>query len=125
MRESKNVHTNSETAAIACKSTKILHAYIIICAIVLSVAVCTWPVPPGQLNTQTAEARGVSRTLVIPGTFHAPEEKHPARLVTILSSPHRGFVGGVEVTMPMFLVNGAFSTMLRTGTLNTLPDSLL
>ena len=125
MQKNKNVHTNGGTAAIARKPIKIPHVYVIICAIILFVAVCTWFVPPGQFDTQTVEVEGVSRTLVIPGTFHTLEEKHPAGLVTILSSLHRGLVSGAEVTMLIFLVNGAFSMVLKTGAFNAFLGSLL
>ena len=101
MQKNKNVHTNGGTAAIARKPIKIPHVYVIICAIILFVAVCTWFVPPGQFDTQTVEVEGVSRTLVIPGTFHTLEEKHPAGLVTILSSLHRGLaVSYTHLTLP-------------------------
>ena len=125
MQKNKNVHTNGGTAATARKPIKIPHVYVIICAIILFVAVCTWFVPPGQFDTQTVEVEGVSRTLVIPGTFHTLEEKHPAGLVTILSSLHRGLVSGAEVTMLIFLVNGAFSMVLKTGAFNAFLGSLL
>ena len=126
MQKNKNVHTNGGTAATARKPIKIPHVYVIICAIILFVAVCTWFVPPGQFDTQTVEVEGVSRTLVIPGTFHTlKEEKHPAGLVTILSSLHRGLVSGAEVTMLIFLVNGAFSMVLKTGAFNAFLGSLL
>ena len=55
MQKNKNVHTNGGTAAIARKPIKIPHVYVIICAIILFVAVCTWFVPPGQFDTQTVE----------------------------------------------------------------------
>lgn len=45
MQKNKNVHTNGGTAAIARKPIKIPHVYVIICAIILFVAVCTWFVP--------------------------------------------------------------------------------
>lgn len=45
--------------------------------------------------------------------------------MTILSSLHRGLVSGAEVTMLIFLVNGAFSMVLKTGAFNAFLGSLL
>ena len=125
MQKSDSIHTNGGAAVKTRKPIKVPHVYVIICAIILFVAVCTWFVPPGQFDTQTMEVEGVSRTIVIPGTFHTLEEKHPAGLVTVLSSLHRGLVSGAEVTMLIFLVNGAFSMVLKTGAFNAFLGSLL
>lgn len=125
MKKSQSIHAGNEPAVKARRPVKIPHVYVIICAIILFVSVCTWFVPPGQFDTETIEVEGASRTVVIPGTFHILDEKHPAGVVTILSSLHRGLVSGAEVTMLIFLVNGAFSMVLKTGAFNAFLGSLL
>lgn len=125
MKKSQSIHAGNEPAVKVRRPVKIPHVYVIICAIILFVSVCTWFVPPGQFDTETIEVEGASRTVVIPGTFHILDEKHPAGVVTILSSLHRGLVSGAEVTMLIFLVNGAFSMVLKTGAFNAFLGSLL
>ena len=64
MQKNKNVHTNGGTAAIARKPIKIPHVYVIICAIILFVAVCTWSVSYTHLDVYKRQGRSHAEGLV-------------------------------------------------------------
>ena len=107
------------------KNIKVPHVYVIIFTIILLVAVLTWFIPAGGFETQEIEVNGVTRNVVIPGTFKFYEKNHPATPIDILASLHKGLVGGAEVTMLIFLVNGAFKMVIDSGTFDAFLGGML
>lgn len=107
------------------KHFKVPHVYVIIAIIILLVAALTWIIPAGQFDTEQLEVDGVTRTVVIPGTFKILEENHPATPIDVLASLHKGLVAGAEVTMLIFLVNGAFSMVINSGAFNAFLGGML
>lgn len=107
------------------KNIKVPHVYVIIFTIILLVAVLTWFIPAGGFETQEIEVNGITRNVVIPGTFKFYEKNNPATLIDILASLHKGLVGGAEVTMLIFLVNGAFKMVIDSGTFDAFLGGML
>lgn len=103
------------------------HTFVILFFIVVIAAVCTWIVPSGEFDYEKATINNVERTLVIPGSFHKipKQEANPAGLIDVMSSFHKGMISASEVMMLIFIVNGAFSMIIKTGAFHALLGTLL
>ncbi len=101
------------------------HVYVIIATIILIVAALTWIIPAGGFDTEEVEVNGVTREVAIPGTFKYLDESNPTTPIDLLSSLHKGLVAGAEVTMLIFLVNGAFKMVIDSGTFDAFLGRML
>ncbi|MDL2297705.1 AbgT family transporter [Synergistaceae bacterium OttesenSCG-928-D05] len=106
---------------------KVPHTFVILFLLAFLAAVATWVLPPGQYNYERVEVNGVMRNLVVPGSYHHIEATaaNKAGVVSFFSSFHKGLIAAAEVVMLIFLVNGAFGLVIKTGSFNALLGSLM
>ena len=119
--------TTNTTAANepAKKKAKLPHVFVILFFLVAVAAVLTWIIPAGEFDYEAVDVNGTVRNLVVPGSFHYVEDANPASVLDFFSSFHRGLISGADVMMLIFIVNGAFSMVIKTGSFNAMMGALL
>ncbi len=91
---------------------KVPHVYVLLCAILIIVAICTYIIPAGVFDRVQDPATG--RMLVDPASFHTVE-KSPVNLFKLAVSIPKGMAAGVSIMMLVVLVVAAFEIVTRTG----------
>lgn len=106
---------------------KVPHTYVIIFFIVIIMSVLTWIIPPGSFDYETVDVNGTMRSLVVPGSYHAVDraDAKPIGIIGFAGSFHKGAIAASEIVMLIFLVNGAFHLVIKTGAFNALLGTLL
>lgn len=107
------------------KKRQLPHVFVILFFLVAVAAVLTWVIPAGEFDYEAVDVNGTVRNLVVPGSFHYVEDGDPANLIDFLGSFHRGLISGADVMMLIFIVNGAFSMVIKTGAFNSMMGGLL
>lgn len=108
-------------------SIKIPNTFVILFFLVLLASILTWIIPPGEFQYEEVKIDGVTRNLVIPGSFHTIDksEANQTGVIDFMSSFHKGLIASAEVVMLIFIVNGAFSMVIKTGSFHSLLGTLL
>lgn len=106
---------------------KVPHTFVIIFFLVLIASILTWVIQPGEFDYENVDVGGTTRNLVVPGSFHTidPSEAKPVNVIDFASSFHKGLIAAADVVMLIFLVNGSFYVVIKTGAFNALLGSLL
>lgn len=106
---------------------KVPHTYVIIFFIVIIMSVLTWIIPPGSFDYESVDVNGTMRNLVVPGSYHAIDraDAKPIGIMGFAGSFHKGAIAASEIVMLIFLVNGAFHLVIKTGAFNALLGTLL
>ena len=106
---------------------KVPHTYVIIFFIVIIMSVLTWIIPPGSFDYESVDINGTMRSLVVPGSYHAVDraDAKPIGIIGFAGSFHKGAIAASEIVMLIFLVNGAFHLVIKTGAFNALLGTLL
>lgn len=107
------------------KKRQLPHVFVILFFLVAVAAILTWIIPAGQFDYEAVDVNGTVRNLVVPGSFHYVDDGSPAGLIDFLGSFHRGLISGADVMMLIFIVNGAFSMVIKTGAFNSMMGGLL
>lgn len=107
------------------KKRQLPHVFVILFFLVAVAAILTWIIPAGQFDYEAVDVNGTVRNLVVPGSFHYVDDGAPATLIDFLGSFHRGLISGADVMMLIFIVNGAFSMVIKTGAFNSMMGGLL
>lgn len=108
-------------------SVKVPNTFVILFFLILIVSILTWIVPPGEFEYEEVEVNGVTRKLVIPGSFHTIDrsEAHPAGIIDFFSSFHKGLISAADIVMLNFMVCGAFTMVIETGAFHAFLGTLL
>ena len=103
------------------------HVFVILFFLVLVASISTWIIPPGQFDYQSVDVNGTMRDLVVPGSFHYIDrsEASPTGIIDFFCSFHRGMIEGAEIMMMIFIVNAAFSMIVKTGAFDCMMGALL
>jgi uncharacterized ion transporter superfamily protein YfcC len=104
---------------------KIPHTFVFLFFLALIAAILTWVVPHGQFLYEKVDVNGTMRNLVVPGTYQVIEAGKKAGVVDFFASFHKGLIAAADVVMLIFLVNGAFGMIIKTGAFNALLATLL
>lgn len=104
---------------------KLPHVFVILFFLVAIASILTWLIPAGEFDYEAVDVNGTVRSLVIPGSFHYVEDGNPSTLLDFFGSFHRGLISGADVMMLIFIVNGAFSMVIKTGSFNAMMGALL
>ena len=116
-----------KTKILKKRQLKVPHTFVILFFLVLFASILTWIVPPGQFEYEEVEVNGTIRNLVIPGSFEYidPSQAKQTGIIDFASSFHRGCIAAAEIVMLIFLVNGAFSLVIKTGTFHALLGGMM
>ena len=127
--EEENFMSNTKEAAVSAqtakKKLKLPHVFVILFFLVAIASILTWIIPAGQFDYEAVDVNGTVRNLVVPGSFHYVEDAKPATLLDFFGSFHRGLISVADVMMLIFIVNGAFSMVIKTGSFNAMMGALL
>lgn len=106
---------------------KVPHTLVILFFLVLIMSLLTWIIPPGQFQYEEVDVNGTMRNLVVPGSFEyiARDTVEKIGIMDFLTSFHKGLITASEIVMLIFMVNGCFSIVIRSGSINALLGSLL
>ncbi|MDR1193136.1 MAG: YfcC family protein [Peptococcaceae bacterium] len=107
------------------KRLQIPHTFVFLFFLALLAALLTWVLPHGQYQYEAVDVNGTIRNLVVPGTYQVIETGKKAGVVDFFSSFHKGLIAAADVVMLIFLVNGAFGMIIKTGAFNALLSTLL
>lgn len=107
------------------KKRKLPHVFVILFFLVLLASILTWIIPAGQFAYEAVDVNGTVRNLVIPGSFQYVEGAKATGILGFLGSFHRGLISGADVMMLIFIVNGAFSMVIKTGAFDAMMGALL
>ncbi len=109
------------------KRIKVPHTFVLLFFLALLAAILTWVLPPGQYQYEKVDVNGTMRNLVVPGSYASidPSGAKQAGIIDFFGSFHKGLIAGADVVMLIFLVNGAFSMIIKTGAFNALLANLL
>ena len=102
-----NEETNSKK-----KRFQMPHVYVLLSAILIIVALCTYVIPAGVFERVQDPATG--RMIVDPSTFHTVE-KSPVNLFKLAVAIPKGMAASVSIMMLVILVVAAFEIVTKTG----------
>ena len=123
---SDNMKASADNSATTVKKKhKLPHVFVILFCLVAVASILTWIIPAGEFDYEAVDVNGTVRNLVVPGSFHYVEDGAPTNVLDFFSSFHRGLISGADVMMLIFIVNGAFSMVIKTGSFNAMMGALL
>lgn len=92
-------------------------ALTLIVGIMAVVMILTWILPAGSFERTRKEVNGITRDVVIPGTFEEVKSS-PQTPWDLLIAPLRGFADAADIIGFVFFVGGSFAIINRTGAIN-------
>ncbi len=96
---------------------KIPHVFVLLTGVILFSSILTYLVPSGNYQREERTVNGLTRTMVIPGTF-ASHEKHYSLEEMVVAALVVGFAKGIQVV----LQDGQIMDTLIYGAANVLQD---
>lgn len=93
---------------------KIPHTYVILFLMIVVAALLTWLLPAGQFEREVVE--GLSRPVVIPGSYHTVEQSGVGFWGVFKSIPE-GMVGASSIIFLIMISTAAFGIITETGAL--------
>lgn len=119
--------SRQDTKVMSEKKFKLPHVFVILFGMLMVATILTWIIPSGSFQYQQVDVEGTIRDVVIPGSYQVipKSEAAPVGLVGMLSAVHKGMIAAVDVIMLIFIVNGAFSMIIKTGAFNALLGTML
>lgn len=109
------------------RSFKMPHVFVLLFFMVMIIAVLTWIIPPGTFDYQQVNVDGRMTKVVVPGSYHEiPRSKavQPG-LIDFMGSFHKGMVSAASLMVLIFIVNSAFTMVIKTGTIHAALGVLL
>ncbi|MCL2567717.1 MAG: YfcC family protein [Alphaproteobacteria bacterium] len=91
---------------------RIPHAFTIIFALIIIVAIFTWILPAGKFETRFDEAAG--REVVVAGTYKTVDS-NPQGIQSVLTSFSKGIIEAAEVIAFVLIVGGSYGIIIKTG----------
>lgn len=123
------------------KNIKIPHVFILLIGVILFCSIVTYIIPSGSYQREKKTFAGLTRTVVIPGTYEK-QSKHisfkgvvigeevekkatPVSFLGFLSAIPRGMEEAADIIFFIFIIGGVFGILQRTGTINAVLLNLL
>lgn len=120
---------------------KIPHVFVLLTGVILFSSILTYLIPSGNYQREERTVNGLTRTMVIPGTFES-QEKHyslegailgeevddkasPVSFIQFLSAIPRGLEGAADIIFFIFIVGGIFNVIQKTGTITAVIQKML
>ena len=103
------------------KKFELPHIFVLLCAIIIVCAVCTWILPAGEFDRSVNEA---GTEMVVPGTYHTVESSPVGPFETV-KSIYNGMLNGSGVIFFVFIAYASIGLMISTGAFNGLVAGLL
>ncbi len=120
---------------------RVPHVFVLLALVILVCAAATWVVPSGRYEREAREVQGVTRDLVVPGTFTGlpkhmsvegailgdaqPGHATPVGLLGVLSAIPRGMEAAADIIFFIFMIGGVFGILERTGVITATVGGLL
>lgn len=92
---------------------KVPNVFVIVFVLILLAAAATWIVPGGAFERQYEDVGGVTREVLVDGSFRYGEAVPQS--YEVFTAPMKGFLRLTEIIAFIFLVGGAFSILNETG----------
>ena len=110
---------------------RVPHVFVLLSLVILICSVATWIVPSGEYQREERTFDGLTRNLVIPGTFESVPKNYsaaaallgdeqegkatPVGLMGFLSAIPRGMEAAADIIFFIFVIGGVFGILQRTG----------
>ena len=123
------------------KNIKIPHVFILLIGVILFCSIITYILPSGSYQREKKTYAGLTRTVVIPGTYEekskhislkgivigeeVEKEATPVSILGFLSAIPRGLEEAADIIFFIFIIGGVFGILQRTGTINAVLQNLL
>ena len=123
------------------KRLKIPHVFTLLTGVILFCSLLTYVIPSGSYQRQSRTIGGISRTVVIPGSYEAAPKHYslrggligeevegkagPVSLVQFISAVPRGMEEAADIIFFIFVIGGVFGILQRTGTITAILQKLL
>jgi uncharacterized ion transporter superfamily protein YfcC len=120
----------------ALRRIKIPHVFALLTFVILFCSILTYILPSGSYDREERTAGGLTRVMVVPGTFQKIEKHYslkgiflpdevegkasPASLLDFLASVPRGMESAADIIFFIFIIGGVFSILQATGTIHAL-----
>jgi uncharacterized ion transporter superfamily protein YfcC len=91
------------------KKREFPHTYVIIFALIIIAAILTWIVPGGEFSRVAKDVNGISRDVIVPGSF-AKVENHPQSW-QIFTSVFQGMKRTYDIIFYILMIGGSFWLM--------------
>lgn len=117
------------------------HVFILLTGVVFACSVLTYFINSGEYERETKQVGTLTRTIVIPGTYHelpkhispmgviigdeVKGEASPVSLFGFLSSVPRGMEEAADIIFFIFMIGGVFGILQKTGTIMAFVQKLL
>ncbi|MCB2204009.1 AbgT family transporter [bacterium] len=92
---------------------KVPNVFVIVFSLIILAAVATWVLPGGAFDRTSEDVGGVSREVLVEGSYHAVDAV--PQTWEVFTAPMDGFLRLAEIIAFIFLVGGAFSILNETG----------
>jgi uncharacterized ion transporter superfamily protein YfcC len=125
------------------KRIGIPHVLVLLTAITIIGAAATWVIPSGHYRRATRTVEGLTREMVVPGTYEAVPKRitargvflgeveasedyaHPVGALGCLTAIPRGLEQSADIVFFIFLIGGTFGILQRSGTIPATIGALL
>jgi len=123
------------------RQIKIPHVFVLLAGVIFVCSLLTYVIPSGTYERETISVRGLTRTVMVPGTYEktpkhislesvtlGEEVEHkasPVSLVGLLTAIPRGMESVADIIFLIFIVGGVISVIQRTGTISAVIQALL
>lgn len=110
---------------------KLPHVFILLTMVIFFCSLLSYFVPSGEFERKTVKVEGMTKTLVIPGTYKEIEKVYsldnilisreienksvPVSLMVFLSSIPRGMEEAADIIFFIFIIGGVFGIIQKTG----------
>ena len=93
------------------KKFKVPHTYVIIFAMIISVALLTYVIPAGQYQ----KVEGPGGRMVVDPNSYATVDSNPTKFFDVLKAFPKGLAAAQSIVFFIFIVGGAFNVLNQTG----------
>jgi uncharacterized ion transporter superfamily protein YfcC len=123
------------------KSFRLPHVFVLLTGVIFLASISSYIIPSGEYERERKSVGGITRTLIIPGTFKTIEKdfsaegiligkEHenkaaPVSLLGFLSAIPRGLESAADIIFFIFIIGGVFGILQRTGTITAFLQKLL
>ena len=118
------------------KKFKVPHVFALLTGVIFFCCILTYILPSGSFERQERTAGGLTRTMVVPGTFETLEKHYsfkgiflpdhvdgkasPASVLDFLASIPRGMESAADIIFFIFVLGGVFNILQKTGAIHAL-----
>ena len=118
------------------KKIRVPHVFVLLAGVVTFCVILTYVLPSGEYEREERTAGGLTRTIVIPGTYEVLDKHYsakglflpdqaegvasPASLLDLFAAIPRGMESAADIIFFIFIVGGVFAILQRTGMIHAL-----